>query len=247
MHFALYVRQSMSVCRRTQPIPQDFELALRKNFISIDDLPFYVKSMKPIGPVPTTLPSPPPEKDPLDDFVDMPILHSSLSGEDDRTRNRHIPAHFPLFPSIHTYRSTSVFPEREDDPRKLRERATEDGRHGEEALRKLARAAFKDVQGPGVSRDKRLWGRKHESVESMYEKTMKALIKKSQKATTEAAPWSQSEPNARVAATIELGPIVNCERGFWRKSASICARTNDKPVDVKDSSADRTERWARSI
>jgi hypothetical protein len=35
--------------------------------------------------------------------------------------------------------STAVFIGRDNDPRKIRERAAEDGRHGEEALRKLAR------------------------------------------------------------------------------------------------------------
>jgi hypothetical protein len=234
----------MSVSRRTQPIPQDFELALRENLISVDDLPPYIKSMQPVDPIPTTLPSPPPEKDPFDDFAGMPVLDSHLSGEDDRVRNPHIPAHFPQFPSKHTYRHTPVFTEREVDPRKLRERATEDGRHGEEALRKLARAAFKDPQGSGGGREKRLWGRKNENAESMFEKTMKALTKKAQKTVTESAPGSQSEAKAKASATVELGPIVNCERVFWRKPASATTRKTDKPVDVKESAVNRTERWA---
>jgi hypothetical protein len=244
MHFAFYVRQSMAACRRIQPIPQDFELALRENLISVDDLPPYLKSMEPIDPVPTTLPSPPPEKDPFDDFAGMPVLDSHLSGEDDRVRNLHIPAHFPQFPSKHTYRHTPVFTEREVDPRKLRERATEDGRHGEEALRKLARAAFKDVQGTGGGRDKRLWGRKNESMESMFEKTMKSLTKKVQKTSTESAPGSQSDAKIKSTTIIELGPIVNCERGFWRKPASANTRKTDKPGEARESTANRTERWA---
>lgn len=244
MHFTLYVRQSMSACRRIQPIPQDFELALSQNFISLDDLSPYLKLTKPIDPVPTILPSPPPENDPFDDFAGMPILDSHLSGEDDRVRNPHIPPHFPQFPSKHTYRHTPIFTEREIDPRKLRERATEDGRYGEEALRKLARAAFKDAQGIGGGRDKRLWGRRNESAESMFEKTMKALTKKAQKTAAESAPGSQGEAKAKAAATVELGPIVNCERSFWRKPASASTRKSDKLVDVTESAANRTERWA---
>jgi hypothetical protein len=196
------------------------------------------------------LPSPPPEeKDPFNEFLGMPVLDSHLSGEDDRVRSTYIPAHFPQFPSKHTYRYTPVFTEREVDPRKIREHATEDGRQGEEALRKLARAAFKDTHTGGASKgEKGLWGRKNESMESMFEKTVRGLAKRSQKTVTDGQSMeidggASQKQSKSLLANIEMAPIVNCEREFWRKSASTGPRKAEKPVDTKDPAMARLERW----
>lgn len=240
LKFASYVRQSMLACRRIQPIPQDFEHALRRSFISVDDLPQYLKSFPAVEPTPTLLPSPPPEEDP---FAGLPFLDSNLSGEEDRARSAYIPKHFPAFPSRHTYRHTPVFTDREHDPRRIRERATEDGRLGEEALRKLARAAFKDSQTSGAGREKKLWGRRNENLESMFDKTVKGLVKKMQRSAPDAAsntapsmeldpgpgPYGQPKPSRpKIPISLELGPIVNCERDFWRKSAKQKAEKAEK-------------------
>jgi hypothetical protein len=252
LHLASFVRQTMGSCRRIQPIPQDFEYALRRSFISVDDLTPHLKSLRALVPAPTLLPSPPPEeKDPFDDFSGMPVLDPYLSGENDRVRSQYIPPHFPQFPSKHTYRYTPVFTERELDPRKIRERATEDGRHGEEALRKLARAAFKDVQAGGGHREKRLWGRKAENMESMFEKTIRGLTKKAQKNQTmgivdthpmEIDAGVVPKPSKTPLANNELGPIVNCERSFWRKNATTAPRKTEKVVETKDAAV-TVERW----
>lgn len=244
----------MTACRRIQPIPQDFEHALRRSFITVDDLSPHLKPLGAVEPTPMLLPSPPPEeKDPFDAFAGMPVLDPHLSGEDDRARSAYIPPHFPQFPSKHTYRYTPVFTEREQDPRKIRERATEDGRHGEEALRKLARAAFKDTHAGAVSqREKRLWGRKLENMESMFEKTVRGLAKKAQRnlATNKTEPLPMEidgaaapKPSKSPLTNIELGPIVNCERGFWRKNATTGRRKTDKVVETKDDAVTKVERW----
>lgn len=248
LRFASYVRQSMLSSRRLQPIPPDFEHALRQSFISVDDLPPYLKSLPAIEPVRTLLPSPPPEEDP---FTGLPSLGPVLSGEEDRVRSAYIPKHFPEFPSKHTYRHTPVFTEREHDPRKIRERATEDGRLGEEALRKLARAAFKDNQLGAAGRDKKLWGRKNENLESMFEKTIKGLAKKAQRNAPDAASniapsmnidagqpgvMEQKPSRPKLPIHFELGPIVNCERDYWRKTASTTGRkVEKKQTDQKQS------------
>lgn len=257
LHFTSFVRQNMTACRRTQPIPQDFEHALRRSFVSVDDLTPHLKPLPAVAPTPTLLSSPPPEeKDVFDSFAGMPILDPHLSGEEDRMRSKYIPPHFPQFPSKHTYRHTPVFTERELDPRKIRERATEDGRHGEEALRKLARAAFRDTQAAGAGqREKRLWGRKNENMESMFEKTIRGLAKKAQKNNNVPGPadaqpmeidggavQKQLKPPL---ANIELGPIVNCERGFWLKTATTGPRKTEKTkkaVETKDAAVSRVER-----
>ncbi|KAL4895315.1 transcription factor TFIID complex subunit 8 C-term-domain-containing protein [Aspergillus ambiguus] len=244
LKFASYVRQSMLSSRRIQPIPQDFELALKRHRVRVDDLLPHVKPNPTIEPVPTLLSDPPED----DSFKTLPSLGPQLSGDDDRARSAYIPKHFPEFPSKHTYRHTPVFTEREQDPRRIRERATEDGRHGEEALRKLARAAFKDNQMGSSNRDKKPWGRRAESMDSMFEKTIKGLAKKMQKNITVPGPAAPvdidsgavTEPDVKpsrnkVSLNIELPPIINCERDLWRRSAIASDRkTEEKPHNAKE-------------
>lgn len=274
MRFTTHVRQSMLASRRVQPIPQDFELAMSRHRLTPDDLSPYLKGSRtaktttPSSSGGTLLPSPPPEED---DFKTVAFLGPQLSGEDDRARSAYIPQHFPQFPSKHTYRHTPVFTEREMDPRRIRERATEDGRHGEEALRKLARAAFQDNQMRSTGRDKRLWGRRMESMDSMFEKTVKAVAKKSPKNNNNntgvagaaahmeidsgAGPDVDVKPSRSKAAlnVVELPPVINCERDFWRRTTTQAkSRPEDnnshhpKPEDRPngtDPSTARVENW----
>jgi hypothetical protein len=220
-----------------QPIPQDFEFALQRAHIGTDELLLQIPSTTtPPDPIPALLPSPPPEDENLfGAFLGMPILGDDLSSEDDRRRNSYIPAHFPQFPSKHTYCFTPVYTDRETDPQTIRELGTEDGRHGEEALRKLARAAFKDTHVSGVGKgEKRLWGRKSETMESMFERTIRAATKKSNKAAPPASTEEGAQKQAKFSmANLELAPIVNCERGFWRKATTGSSKT-DKSADTKD-------------
>lgn len=223
--------------RRLQPIPQDFEYALNHHRITPDDLRPYLKLPPTVTPIPTLLPSPPPE-----DEVKrkLPFLNA-LRGEESETNRSYVPKHFPDFPSKHTYSSTAVFTERDNDPRKIRERAAEDGRHGEEALRKLASAAYRDSPTGTIGRDKKLWGRRMESMETMFDKTVKGLAKKVQKdplATTSAnatigsameidsgpALDGDAKTRAKRLLNTEMGPIVNCERDYWRRTTAANRR-----------------------
>ncbi|KAL2855358.1 hypothetical protein BJY01DRAFT_231681 [Aspergillus pseudoustus] len=251
LKLASYVRASMLSSRRVQPIPNDFEYALKRHHLSVNSLLPYLQPPAKIEPIPTQLPSPPPEEE--DDFKVLPSL--GLSGEDDRTRSPYIPKHFPEFPSKHTYRHTPVFTERERDPRKIRERAADDGRHGEEALRKLARAAFKDNQPGSGGRDKKPWGRKGESFDSMFEKTVKGLSKKAQRGPVLGGP-SAMEIDAGAAETeakpgrskglagIELPPIINCERDLWRRNAASGRQRPEEKSGAKHApDLSRIESW----
>ncbi|EAW09968.1 TBP-associated factor 8 family protein [Aspergillus clavatus NRRL 1] len=254
LKLASYVRQSMLSSRRTQPIPQDVEHAFKRHRVRVGDLLPHVKPLPDVPPVPILLPSPPPEED---SWVSLPFLGAELSGSDDRDRSAYIPKHFPQFPSKHTYRHTPVFTEREQDPRKIRERATEDGRHGEEALRKLARASFKDNQLGSAGREKRPWGRRMESMDSMFEKTVKGIAKKVQRdtaASSTAAPLEidfgtlDAEPKParpKVPLSLELPPVINCERDLWRRTtAPSNRRAEDKSPGPKDTtSVTRVESW----
>ncbi|PYI07883.1 hypothetical protein BO78DRAFT_365716 [Aspergillus sclerotiicarbonarius CBS 121057] len=252
LQFASYVRQSMLSSRRVQPIPQDFEHALIRQSVPVDDLLPHAKRHPNIEPIPTLLPSPPPEED---SFKILPSLGPLLTDEDDRVSNAYIPKHFPDFPSKHTYRHTPVFTEREQDPRKIREQATEDGRHGEEALRKLARAAFKDNHSGASVRDKKPWGRRAESMDGMFEKTARALAKKIQKPATgpgsgpmeidSGAGAEDRASRSKLSLNIELPPIINCERDFWRRApTSGSRRVEDKPSSSKDTpDLSRVDSW----
>jgi hypothetical protein len=236
--------------RRLQPIPQDFEYALNHHRITPDDLRPYLKSPPAVAPIRPSLPSPPPE-----DEVKrkLPFLNA-LRGEESETNRSYVPRHFPDFPSKHTYSSTPVFTERDNDPRKIRERAAEDGRHGEEALRKLASAAYRDSPTGAIGRDKKLWGRRMESMETMFEKTVKGLAKKLQKDPLAAPGLNatatpameidigpiEADPKVRSKAwNQEMGPIVNCERDYWRRTTAASGRvvedkTPKSTVDAMD-------------
>lgn len=244
LHLLSYIRTSMTSGRRTQPLPIDFEFALRQNGISIDSLRPHVKPPPATRKALPVLPTPPPEE-PIASDIDPSFLGDSLSGPLYQKKFNHIPKGFPKFPSRHTYQDTEVFTKREVDPRKVREQATEEGRLGEEALRKLARAA-KDGETRNKERmKKRLWGRKKESMETMFDKTLKVLMTESAtgapkdgkaekdkdkglglsfdlglgypQASTSQKPPPPNSPTP--PAQFEMGPIVNCDRTYWRRDA----------------------------
>lgn len=242
--------------RRIQPIPQDFEHAFKRQRIPVDSLVPLVKPNPNHGLLPTLLSDPPED----DSFKTLPSLGPQLSGGDDRVRSAYIPSHFPEFPSKHTYRHTPMFTEREQDPRRIRERATEDGRHGEEALRKLARAAFMDNQLGSSGRDKKPWGRRAESMDSMFEKTIKGIAKKMQKTAPAPGPSTGMEIDSgagaesdakqsrqKIALNIELPPIINCERDLWRRTAMASTRkTEEQPHNAnakETANVSKVENW----
>ncbi|OAX85135.1 hypothetical protein ACJ72_00507 [Emergomyces africanus] len=240
LHILSYTRQSMSSCRRMQPIPFDFEYALRNTNIHLDSLEEYLKP-SPSSQQPqkqhfiSSLPTPPPSSP--DPATDLPFLGSDLSGTPHRQRSSHIPKHFPNFPSRHTYRETVVFTTRETDPRKIREKATEEGRLGEEALRKLARAGREGLiarEGGDGDGGERLWGCRWESMESMFEKTVRAVVEGREKADGvgggDLSLPSLESLKAPGNGKPELTPIVNCDRVNWRKQTRADVRKVEKRV-----------------
>ncbi len=165
------------------------------------------------------LPTPPP-----DEFFNTHELPESILGADvntkeEKRRDPHIPSTFPAFPSQHTFRDTPVLPPRERDPRRIRELAIEEGRLGEQALRKLAGAARGEVKLNSTveavdapvdpQRQNRL--KKVETMESIFEETMKELAK------AEKGPGMNGPAQD---ADSEMAPIVNSERKFWMPDTS---------------------------
>jgi hypothetical protein len=70
-----------------------------------------------------------------------PDFSSLLGPLVDPTAPEYIPQHFPKLPPKHAWKHTDVYPAREKDARRMREKATEEGIMAEQALRKLAAAA----------------------------------------------------------------------------------------------------------
>lgn len=226
-HFLSSVRQSMLSCRRRQPIPQDFTYALTQHQLTVSSL---IPHLQP--PVPTslsqicleasnqaTLPTP----------DDLPFLGPELSGASDKEQRSYIPAHFPPFPSKHTYKATPEFTERETDPRTVRERATEEGRLGEEALRRLIgagkagdnqhnpRTRGKGAGGPRQKLDDK-WLQAMQAVTEQEERRGDELKIDAGHQTREVTSESYGPRNA--LEKLELGSLVNWEKGYWRVDAS---------------------------
>ncbi|KFY05426.1 hypothetical protein V491_09141 [Pseudogymnoascus sp. VKM F-3775] len=133
--FLSYVTESMLSSRRAQPIPLDYEYALRRHGLTDRLLRPHLKPPVPRSKTQLVFELPEPE---IEDVQVIPeLLGQELSGAVDKLTKPFIPKQFPAFPSKHTYKATEVMPDRETDPRKIREKATEASRHGEEALRRL--------------------------------------------------------------------------------------------------------------
>ncbi|OBT86090.1 hypothetical protein VE02_05714 [Pseudogymnoascus sp. 03VT05] len=133
--FLSYVTESMLSCRRAQPIPLDYEYALRRHGLTDSLLRPHLKPPVPRSKTQLVFEAQEPE---IQDVKVIPeLLGKELSGAADKLTKPFIPKKFPAFPSKHTYKATEVMPDRETDPRTIREKATEASRHGEEALRRL--------------------------------------------------------------------------------------------------------------
>ncbi|OBT70461.1 hypothetical protein VE03_00010 [Pseudogymnoascus sp. 23342-1-I1] len=133
--FLSYVTESMLSCRRAQPIPLDYEYALRRHGLTDSLLRPHLKPPVPRSKTQLVFEVQEPE---IQEVQVLPeLLGHELSGAVDKLTKPFIPKQFPAFPSKHTYKATEVMPDRETDPRKIREKATEASRHGEEALRRL--------------------------------------------------------------------------------------------------------------
>lgn len=134
-HFLSCITESMLSSRRARPIPFDYEYALRRHGLTDRLLRPHLKPPVPRSQTQLTFEQPEPEVKEVEVLPEL--LGQELSGVSDKLTKPYIPKQFPAFPSKHTYKATGVIPEREIDPRKVRERATEAARHGEEALRRL--------------------------------------------------------------------------------------------------------------
>ena len=132
----------------------------------------------------------------------------------------YIPRHFPDLPDKHTYQATPDYASREQDPRKVRERATEEGRLAEEALRKLVTVESsrpKEAQHP---RNAKLSMQAQRS--QMWRETMSAIAREDQTGLGNAMDMDRGKQKEGAGADStstqrHLSIAVNAEKRYWRK------------------------------
>lgn len=215
LHFLANVRQSMLACRRTQPIPQDFLQSLHLHQLSLRSL------------LPHLEPPVPPSKSqfslPLDDAApdslqqQLPNINFALTDKSKITKSQYIPKSLPAFPSEHTYRATPNVPVRENDPRKIREQAIEEGRQGEAALRKLVSARTDNTVPPGLQANQR-----RKSMRTIRDEVWKEAMEDSMAASdhTQMDIDGGLDQHNGMRQAGRYGPAVNADRKHWRKPAT---------------------------
>ena len=214
-HFLTDVRQSMLSSRRTRAIPQDFLQALHTHQLSLRSLVPHLDS--PVSPSRSQFALPVEAAEDEKNHA-LPFLGPGLNGAPDERAKLYVPTHFPAFPSKHTYKATPEFPDRETDPRRIRERATEEGRMGEEALRRVVGARSDNDQLPKLEsalKVKSLRQRRDE----MWRDTMQIVISRGDNAMEGAQSDEQREGHHGEASmgSTRISSTVNTDRRFWRK------------------------------
>ena len=222
VHYLADVRQSMLSCRRTQAVPQDFLQALHTHQLSLRSLLLHLDP--PISPSRTQFPLQM-DTEQENDEQHLRFLGPLLNADPSEKLRNHIPKHFPELPSKHTYKATPEYPEREQDPRKIREKATEEGRLGEEALRRLVGA------GATKSAQEYRQGRKSQNTravrDQLWMETMQAVIQETPNGMNfdmEAGVGKGKEKESDAPAISSfgygcLGSVVNAEKRYWRQPA----------------------------
>lgn len=225
----------MTASRRTNPIPPDFAYALSARHITSSDLEPHLDT-GPINPLQLQRPIPPPSHPEAPPPDIEPLLGPALSGRPVKESKKYIPKHLPQFPSKHTWQATPVYTKREADPRKIREKATEDGILAEQALRKLMAAnkagaekqgSFMQRQSKRRKKNEELWQAALKAVEE--EQESRAAMRQNEEHNDgefdfgfDSPPRQRKLPPTNNTQKKDGGARamhVNYERKFWRKAA----------------------------
>ena len=233
--FLSKVRKSMASARRTDPIPHDWIYALAGSGLTGSSA---LEPHLDTGEVPASFLQPyfDPPQPPSPAPPDLEgLLGPELSGKTEKDSKAYIPKHFPPFPSQHTYKSTPVFAQRENDPRIIREKAAEEGIQSEKSLRKLMIEQKRGLQNRKGG--KRKVSQRIIENQAMLQKAMEETSKEDEERVEKARRqqlyhreqdlgdgWEDAEvvqvqtrPERRV--NLEEGVHVNYEKKFYRKSA----------------------------
>jgi transcription initiation factor TFIID subunit 8 len=227
LQFLKTVHSSMTGSRRSAPTPQDFALALAHGGLSSSALlPFLETPPEPsvcqpqIPPMPASEPIPPNLGS---------VLGPELSSSPERQKQNYVPKHLPVLPSRHTWQATPVYPKREEDMRKIRERATQEGVMAEQALRRLMAASKSGADGKEVQRRLNRAGSKSKAVwDAAWAAIQQAdndEMEKEEQADWEgedtemAPPVGATKVKAPPNAVFDTAMIVNYDRKYWRQAA----------------------------
>lgn len=215
LHLLANVRQSMLACRRTQAIAQDFLQSLHLHQLSLRSLLPHLDP--PIPPSQSQLLLPLGDSAPALQNQRLRVLEFSLDDRLKTGKSAYIPKGFPSFPSEHTYKATPNVPVRENNPTKMRERAIEEGRLGEAALRKLVNARNDLAANPDPYTT-----RSSKSVRAIRAEVWKEAMEDSTPGAATSKRCDDAQTN--IDGNLETlrpagryGPPVNAERRYWRK------------------------------
>lgn len=217
-NFLTTVKDSMRASRRTTAIPQDFIFALAEAGLESHHLDPHLDLRLPDDIANPTIPPPRPDEAPPPDLAPMlgPELVTPAAQQ-----YAYIPSHFPPLPSRHAWQSTALFTQREQDPRRIRERATDEGVQAEHALRKLTTANKARSRQPIVDKAKdMLW---QETISDLQEGDEDLLpTTKDADGDIRLDGYSNDHGSDKAASMADLirrggGLMVNHDRNHWRR------------------------------
>jgi transcription initiation factor TFIID subunit 8 len=230
----------MHSARRTETVTSDWVHALKAVGMvgsSIVEKHLDTGSVPPSLLQPSFSPPRPPSPPPHD--LDG-LLGPDLSGKADKDARKYIPAHFPSFPSKHTWKATPVYTSRESDPRKIREKATEEGILAEQSLRKLMAAQKAGLQGNKARKQRRskrmkksdaLWQDAMNDLQADEEEREEIERRRPQFSFDDEIDdvdegWNNENetrpkprPEKKKKSNLPEGVHVNYDQKYWRKSA----------------------------
>lgn len=230
-HFLADVRRSMLSSRRTQAIPQDFLQSLHTHQLSLRALIPHLDP--PVSPSRSQF-----SLDAKEEQHELSFSGPPLIGISDAQSRSYIPQHFPAFPSTHTYKATPEISERERDPRKIRELAMEEGRVGEEALRRFLCAGSDRIYAAGsktASVSMSIRSRRDE----LWKETMLATASESSVRSETIYDHGGSGDKLKEKALGNtaigkghLSSAVNSDRRYWRRSVRTQAPKSGQDNEI---------------
>lgn len=227
LHFLTQTRLSMQGSRRTTPTALDFASALVQmpNAHTASLLKPQLDLRLPDDLSCPRIAEPDPAPPPAPNFASLlePLISPNPP--------TYIPKHFPPLPPEHAWKQTPVYPEREKDARKMREKATQEGLLAEQALRKLAAAAKTGamnvekrrgsvLSGEGKARDPKS---SHRAGRKEHEDTFADVLKDiggSDDATDLGLDDATETAKQGVDLGMPEGVAVNYDMSHWRHGAN---------------------------
>lgn len=216
-HFLEQVRVSMLAARRVQPVPQDFLAALNHHNLTLRTL---LVHLDPPVPAARSQPRLSVENMKDDASVHEAQLINHLFSQTSLDAEPHVPRGFPKLPSRHTFKSEPVFQSATSDAKQIREQATEEGRLGEEALRRLMskKASGDNTLLTGLRSGSQLSLRQKSRTlwRETYEEALRRTQAEASREKKNGEPDTMEIDEAAAEGLSHLGPAVNADSIYYR-------------------------------